>query len=256
MYLETCRNMLKLLTLMLIVTFVSCQPMPGKEDALKQNQKGIDYMNEGKYDQAIQEFSAAVKNANLSNLSKGTIYRNIALAYNELGKKDSAIHFYTIAAKAYRKNSYDYIVNMANVDMLTGRVNTALVKLTKAAGVNPEDLSVNNMLGLIYLGDYGSEFTDYEKALLYNKKAFDISGGRITEDILGRSYYELKNFEMAEMHYENIHNQYPGEVVYTLNLAMTKYKLKKKSEADVFFNKVMAQDSSYRETIAVFRNAN
>ncbi len=242
-----------LITTLLILTLISCGPLPGKDDAIKQNQKGIDYMNAGKYELALQEFTEAIRNPNLTNISKGTIYRNMALTYHELNNNDSSVHYYTIAAKTYRKNSYDYILNMASVDMLTGKTNIALAKLTKAVTLNPDDLSVNNTLGLIYLGDYGEQFADAEKAFLYNKKAFDISGGRITEDILGRNYYELKHYELAEMHYENVHNQYPAVLTYTLNLGMIKYKLNKKPEGDAFFKKVLAQDSSYKETIETFK---
>jgi tetratricopeptide (TPR) repeat protein len=234
----------------------SCQDMPTEDDAIKKNQEGINHMNDGKYELALHDFTEAIKNPRLSLISKGTIYRNIALTYHELNKLDSSIHFSTLAAKCYKKNSYDYLVNMANVDILTGKTSVALAKLLKAAAMEPDDLSVNNTLGLIYLGDYGEEFADPEKALAYNKKAFEVNNSRVTEDILGRNYYDLGKYELAEMHYGRIHEQYPNELNYTLNMGMIKYKLKKTTDADLLFRKVIAQDSSYKETIEVFKDNN
>ena len=240
----------------LILTLFSCTQMPSEDDAIKQNQKGINYMNDGKYELALKEFTEAVKNPKLQDYAKGTIYRNIALTYSELEKKDSSIHYYTIAAKLFRKNSYDYLVNMAGVDLHKGQTQKALTKLLKASAMNPEDLSVNNTLGLIYLGDYGDEFADPEKALPYNKKADDISSNRITTDILGRNYYDLGNYETAEMYYDKIHTQYPEILSYTLSTGMIKYKLKKEEDAEILFKQVIAKDSSYRETIETFKENN
>jgi tetratricopeptide (TPR) repeat protein len=240
----------------LLFFLFSCGQLPTEADAIKKNQEGVDHMNEGKYEPALKAFKEAIKNPELKMIAKGVIYRNMALTFHELKKTDSSIHYSTLAAKCYRKNSYDYLLNMASVDLLTGKTNIALSKLLKAAEMNPDELSVNNTLGLIYLGDYGEGFADPEKALVYNKKAFEINSTRITEDILGRNYYDLKKYELAEMHYEKIHKQYPGVLTYTLNIGMIKYKLKKLTEADLMFNKVIAQDSSYRETIAIFKQNN
>ncbi|MEO7307656.1 MAG: tetratricopeptide repeat protein [Ferruginibacter sp.] len=240
----------------LLLFLFSCQDMATEADAIKKNQEGVNHMNEGKYELALTEFNEAINNPGLTLISKGTIYRNIALTYHELNKLDSSIHFSTLAAKCYKKNSYDYLVNMANVDILTGKGTVALVKLLKAAAMDPDDLSVNNTLGLIYLGDYGEEFADPEKALIYNKKAFEVSNSRITEDILGRNYYALAKYELAEMHYERIHEQYPDVLIYALNTGMIKYKLKKTQEADLLFDQLIARDSSYRATIEVFKDNN
>ena len=240
----------------LLLLVVSCGETPTEDNAIDVNEKGITLINSGKYEEALQAFLKAVKNPALTKKSKGTIYRNIAITYNHLEKSDSAIHFSTLAAKCFKKNSYDYQVNMAGIDLHKGQTQKALTKLLKASAMNPEDLSVNNTLGLIYLGDYGDEFADPEKALPYNKKADAITSNRITEDILGRNYYDLENYETAEMYYEKIHTQYPEILSYTLSTGMIKYKLKKNEDAEILFKQVIAKDSSYRETIETFKENN
>jgi lipopolysaccharide biosynthesis regulator YciM len=213
-------------------------------------------MNAGKYELALQAFLKAVKNPRLSKDSKGTIYRNISLTYNDLGKKDSAVHYSTLAAKCYRKNSFDYLVNLAEVDIVAGKTRDALARLLKAEKMNPDEMSVNNSLGLIYLGDYDETLTDLDKALMYNSRAFEINGSRVTEDVLARTYYKKEDYEKAEGHYEHLLQNYPDIISYSLDMGMIKFKLKKSAEAEKLFDKVIARDSNYTYTIQLFKNAN
>ncbi len=240
----------------LLLFFVSCVETPTEDNAIDVNEKGIELINSGKYEEALQAFLKAIKNPALTKKSKGTIYRNIAITYNQLEKTDSAIHFSTLAAKCYRKNSFDYLVNAADVDLLRGKTDIALAKLLRAVDLEPDEMSVNNTLGLIYMGEYDDAHTDLEKALQYNLKAFETNGGRIIEEVLARNYYNMENYKEAELHYEHLLQNYPDMVSYSLNMGMTKHKLKKKKEADKLFDDVIAKDSSYQETIDVFKENN
>ncbi len=217
------------------------------------NEQGVQLINEGKHEEALQLFLKAISSRKLSKEYKGTIYRNTAITYNQLDKKDSAIHFFTLAFKCYRKNSYDYLVNAADVDLQRGKTEAALTKLLKAADISPDEMTVNNTLGLLYLGEYGQAFTDLDKALKYNLKAFELNATRAIEEVLANNYYNMENYEKAELHYEHLHQNYPGMITYTLDMGLTKYKLKKKVEADKLFEEVIAKDNSYRETIALFK---
>ena len=240
----------------LLLLFVSCGETPTEDNAIDVNEKGIALINSGKYEEALQAFLKAVKNPALTKKTKGTIYRNIAITYNQLAKTDSAIHFSTLAAKCYRKNSFDYLVNAADVDLLRKKTDIALAKLLRAAALEPDEMSVNNTLGLIYMGEYDDAHTDLYKALQYNLKAFETNGGRIIEEVLARNYYNMGNYAQAELHYEHLLQNYPDMVSYSLNMGMTKYKLKKKKDADQLFEFVIAKDSSYKETIDTFKENN
>ncbi len=235
-----------------LILLASCIQGAAEEDPIKLNEQGVEMINAGKNDSALQIFLKAIRNPKLSKEYKGTIYRNIALTYNQLEKKDSAIHFSTLAAKCYRKNSFDYLVNAADVDLLKGKTALALSKLLKAADREPDEMTVNNTLGLIYMGEYDDAFIDLDKALKYNLKAFETSGTRILEEVLARNYYQLS----AELHFEHLHENYPDMISYTLDMGMTKHKLKKKAEGDKLFDEVIAKDSSYRETIDIFKEDN
>lgn len=234
----------------------SCGEMTTEKDAIEINQQGIEFMNAGKYDQALASFLKAIQNPRLSKNSKGTIYRNISLTYNDLDKKDSAVHYSTLAAKCYPKNSFDYLVNLADVDIVAGKTSSALARLLKAVKMNPDEMSVNNSLGLIYLGEYDETLIDLDKALIYNSRAFEINDSRVTEDVLARTYYKKGDYEKAEIHYEKLLQNYPDIIAYSLDLGMVKQKLKKEEDADKLFAKVIATDSSYTPTIEIFKTAN
>ncbi|MBL7702989.1 MAG: hypothetical protein JNM14_12115 [Ferruginibacter sp.] len=240
----------------ILVLIISCGERIKEENPVEMNEKGIQLINDGKQEEALQLFLKAIKSPKLSGDYKGTIYRNIGVTYNQLDKKDSAIHYSTLAYKCFRKNSYDYLINAADVDLYRGKTAAALPKLLKAVKMEPDDMAVNNTLGLLYLGEYGDTFIDLDKALAYNLKAFDITSSRTMEEVLALNYYKLENYEKAELHYEHLHQNYPDMISYTLDMGLAKYKLKKKTEANKLFEEVLAKDSSYRETIDIFKDNN
>jgi lipopolysaccharide biosynthesis regulator YciM len=242
--------------LVLLLILFSCDHITTEKDAIAINQQGIVLMNAGKYDSALSAFLIAVQNQKLSKDSKGTIYRNIAITYGELEKIDSAIHYSTLAAKCFRKNSFSYLVNLADVDLLKGKTDLALSGLLKAANINPGEMSVNNSLGLIYLGEYGEDYIDLEKALKYNSKAFELDNSRVIEEVLARNYYKLDDFENAQLHYTHLLREHPDMINFSLYMGMIKHKLKKTAEAEKLFAIVLAKDSSYKETIDIFKENN
>jgi tetratricopeptide (TPR) repeat protein len=244
-----------LLPAILMILF-SCDHIPTENDAVEINQRGIVYMNAGKYDSALSYFLKAIQNPKLSKISKGTIYRNIAITYSELVNVDSAVHYSTLASKCYRKNSFNYLVNLADVDLHVRKTGDALNKLIKAVNIEPGEMSVNNSLGLIYLGEYDDVFTDLKKALEYNSKAFELDNSRVIEEVLARNYYKLDDFENAQLHYTHLLGEHPDLVTYPLYMGMIKHKMRKMVEAENFFEKVILMDSSYKETIAIFKQNN
>ncbi len=249
-------NLYRLLLIICMLALFSCDAPVTEDDAIKKNQEGVSYMNAGNYDQALKAFKESVESQKLSLLSKGTVYRNLALTYNQLEQIDSSVHYSTLAAKCYTKNSYDYLINMADVDLTTGKISKGLSRLLKAADINPNELAVNNTLGLIYMGEYGGDNIDYNKALAFNKKAFELAGDRVTEEVLGRNYYKLEDYDNAELHYDQLLENYPDMITHPLYAGMIKYKLKKTKEADLLFDKVITMDSTYKETIADFKIEN
>lgn len=247
------KNLILISTILLLA---SCGQIMKEAESRKNNAKGLKELNEGKFDDAILSFKIAIKNPNLSTETRATIYRNIAITFNEKRQEDSSIYYSKLAANCYDRNSYEYLVNISDINLLTGKTQEALNNLNLAYEKKPNELEVNNSLGLIYLGDYGLEFLDARRALKFNQKAFEINKDRITEDVLGRNFFELGDFDKAETHFKKLSIEYPEILMYKLNLGMIKFKLNKLEEADNLFDEVVKVDSNMINTIKAFRNEN
>jgi len=244
----------------LIIGFIfilaSCGQVMTEVEALKNNSKGLSELSQGQFEVAIKSFKEAIQSPQLSIETRAAIYRNIAQTFIEMQLQDSAIHYSSLAANCYKKDSYDYLVNMADIEILTGKTNSALEKLKTAYTLKPNEVAVNNTLGLIYLGDYGIEFQNIESALPYNKKAYEINNDRITEYVLARNYYELGQYDIAEIHFTNLNRKYPDYLLHPLSLGMVKYRLNDKKSAEQLWEKVLKNDSSYYFVIESFKKEN
>jgi tetratricopeptide (TPR) repeat protein len=243
----------------LIITFIllaSCGQLMTEVEALKKNKQGITELNSGQFDKAIISFKEAVESPKLSTETRAQIYHNIAQTFIAKNQQDSSIYYSQLAANCYEKNSYEYLVNTADINLMTGKTEEALNNLKIAYAKNPNGLEVNNSLGLIYIGDYGLEFIDAKKALQFNKKAFEINKDRITEDVLGRNYYELEDFGKAESIFDKLSNEYPDILLYKINLGMIKFKLNKRKEANKLFDEAILVDSTMIYAIKTFKDEN
>lgn len=225
-----------------------------ENEALSKNDQALIAYNSGDYEKAILTFKEAIKSPQLSLRNKAKIYRNIANTFFEIGETDSSIHYSQLAANCFKKESYEFLVNAADIQLISEDIDGAVLNLWKAYTLKPEELEVNNSLGLIYLGDYGDDFSDPERALEYNLKAFEINKDRVTEDVLARNYFEIGDYKNAEAHYTKLRSQFPDMLNYSFSLGMIKYHQKKIPEANDLFELVMAVDSSYIYLIEDFKN--
>jgi tetratricopeptide (TPR) repeat protein len=100
---------------------------------------------------------------------------------------------------------------------MQGRVPEAAARLEQAHALEPRGLAANNVLGLLYLGDNGEQYADHRKALAYNRAAFEIEPGRITEIALVRNYLALHEYEQARAHLLDLSRRYADDA-YIRNL--------------------------------------
>ena len=238
----------------LIFLFTSCGFVISENEALSKNDEALTAYNSGDYEKAIQIFKEAIKSPQLSLRNKAKIYRNIANTFFEIGEADSSIHYSQLAANCFKEDSYEFLVNTADIQLISEDIDGAVLNLWKAYTLKPDELEVNNSLGLIYLGDYGDDFSDPERALDYNLKAFEINKDRVTEDVLARNYFEIGDYKNAEIHFTKLRSQFPDMVDYPFSLGMIKYHQGKMQEADELFEHVLATDSSLIEVIETFKD--
>lgn len=249
--------MKKTLTIfILILTLFSCNETIRESKALLKNQKGLEYLDQAQYDQAIKSFKEAIKIPNLSNDTKAMIYRNIAQTYYEMMELDSSITYSQLAADNYPKDSYEYLTNLADVKIFTGKTEEAIILLEQAVKLKPNELAANNSLGAIYLGEFGIEYFDPNKAIPFNLKAFEINNDRITEDVLGRNYIELENYEKARYHYLRLYKKYPDIEVIAYQLGAIEYLEGNKDKAEEYFKEVINKNPENKYAIDIFKENN
>lgn len=245
-----------LLAVSLIATLISCSQLSAEIEAYRKNDEGLEALNHGRHDDAIAYFQEAIASASLSTPSRAMVYRNIAQVYMDMQVPDSAIHYASLAANCYKPGSYDFLVNMADVHILSDDIALAIEALGKAYKMRPGELAVNNTLGLIYLGEYDYAYMDIENALQYNKKAFEINQDRNTEHVLAKNYFELERYADAARHFENLYRQYPENPEHAVYLGITKHQLGLTAEAAQLWDQALAIDSAYQWIIMHYQEGN
>lgn len=173
--------------------------------------------DDGQSEQAIAKFEEFVASPLANDSQKAHALRYISLGYYELGDYPRSGEYAAKAAAFYPEGSYDYLVNMADSELMLGKVPEAVVRLEQAIALAPRKLAANNVLGLVYLGDNGEQYADYRKALTYNQAAYEAEPGRITEIVLVRNLLELQEYEQARTHLLGLSQRY-GDDMYVRSL--------------------------------------
>ncbi|CRM12503.1 putative PEP-CTERM system TPR-repeat lipoprotein [Pseudomonas sp. 58 R 12] len=191
------------------------------QDALKTNEHKNEIKNKFAQSQELQDLgnnTAAIANFKkieadpaATNQQKASALRYISLSYYEAGDYQSSGEYAAKAAAYYPVNSYFYLVNMADADLMQGRVPSARDRLEQAVKIDPHQLSANNVLGLLYMGDNGKQYTDFKKALEFNQAAFDIAPGRVTQIVLVRNLIKLEQYSKAKINLDELKLKYPND---------------------------------------------
>lgn len=191
------------------------------QDSLKTNEHKNEIKNTFAQSQELQDRgnnTAAIANFKkieadpaATNQQKASALRYISLSYYEAGDYQSSGEYAAKAAAYYSVNSYYYLVNMADADLMQGRVASARDRLEQAVKIDPHQLSANNVLGLLYMGDNGKQYTDFKKALEFNQAAFDIAPGRVTQIVLVRNLIKLEQYSKAKINLDELKLKYPND---------------------------------------------
>lgn len=190
--------------------FMSSCNLVGTQKAGELNDKGLQAMDNGELELAIDYFSEALDQRIIDKSVKATCLRNLAIAWEEFGNADSSRYYSLAAAEMIGKDTYEYDVYMADVSMIDGDIPAAIRRLENAKVKDGENMEVCNLLGLIYLGEYGTDYIDYEQAAYYNRKAYEQGESRATSYLLALSEYYLDNNDVALEIFKEMQMKYPS----------------------------------------------
>ena len=177
-------------------------------------------------------FQKALQISGIANKLRVTFSRNLAVAYEQSDNPDFAYKYYNeAAAMATDNNPLMHHICKAEAFMVAGNIANAIENLNIAYEMNNDSFIANNNLGLIYLGSYGVEFQNLEKALKHNLKSWELQKDVSTQSVLGKNYFILKEYEKAEYYYSGVLEVIPDHPEFHYYLGLIKYNLGKKTEA-------------------------
>lgn len=210
---------MKAAQILLLCSLLACSACDDVDDAangagseLQQlRQQALQLHNAGQSDEAIRQFESIAEHPELSASDKADVLRNISLGYYEAGDYAKSGEYARRAAQLLPEGSPLYLVNMADAELMAGEVEAAISRLEQAYRLEPDSLAVNNVLGLIYLGDNGRQYQDLDKALRHNQAAYRISPNRITRIVLVRTLLARGEREQAGEHLRELRETYPQD---------------------------------------------
>ncbi len=131
-------------------------------DPIAFNQRGIAYARNGDYQEAIADFSSAVK----LNGKFAEAYTNRALAYRQIEKDDQALADFNAAIVA-NPNYAPAFLGRGNLLRTHAHYDDAMADLNAAIRLKPEDAQAYHARGLIYQrqGDCVRAITDFNNAI-------------------------------------------------------------------------------------------
>lgn len=195
------------------------------------NQEGLIFLNNSQFKEALKQFKFALKKEKGTWREKVMHLRNISLAYRGLGDMPSVLNYKYEALNLCELNSYDFFTTKGDIATIKENIEEAIENFENAILLDSVKLEANNSLGLIYLGDYGPEYINKEKALKYNYNALKAYPFSTTKGVLGRTYLLMENYEKAKKYLSQSYKENRNDVYVHFFLGITNYKLGKKNEA-------------------------
>ena len=239
--------------LVVLLLFTSCAAIQDEKEARRLNEEGLALFHAGQFEQALVLMRQAASKRAIQPVTRGYIYRNISIVYNNWEQPDSAKHYAGVAAGYFPEESYEYLINTADVYLYDNDTPQALELLKRALALRTDDMSVYNSLGLIYLGEHGDEYQDLDQALEFNSKAYELSKDPNSTFILALTHFEREEFEQAEQYLRAVVEQYGGNADQYCMLGMAQYRLDKKAHAEITWARTLAIDTSYTESIETYK---
>lgn len=178
------------------------------EEIIKEyNSKGVEYIIEGKYEEAsewLEKLVETYENASEEEKEKGRevikrVYNNLGVIYYTLKKYEEAGRYYKKIIELDGEN-YELYVDLGEIYSNLERYEEAEKYYKKAEEINPTSKDVYNNLGVLYYN-----WKKYEEAEKYYRKVLDLdSSNKWVYNNLGILYCELNRYEEAEKCYKEM----------------------------------------------------
>ncbi len=165
------------------------------KEPIATNNEALSKFDAGDSKTAIEQFRKAANEAT-SDEVKVAALKNLGYAYSTEGQTTEALSSFNEALPLTTQDTFDYYLISGEIALLDGNINDALTNYNNAYRLNPEDFQINNALALFHLDLEGvaPKYVDYNKALLYAKKANELSPSEISKQNLAIANYYNENY--------------------------------------------------------------
>ncbi len=176
------------------------------------NKLGVNYLNNGQYDYAINAFIKAIK----LNPSNAEVHFNLGRAYDRKGMDDKARAEFSISSRIdsetfeecvikykekidYEFTDAQYLAELGNAYAEKGMLNEAITTYQKVLEVQPGNFRIHYDLGMVY-----SKKGLYDEAVSEFKNAIEINPSMPEAHYnLGMAYYKQGMIDMAISEYKS-----------------------------------------------------
>lgn len=180
---------------------------------------GIAYMMLKMHDDALAHFFQALEYFENSpdsshQINAAGLYPNIGNIYSSMSEDSLAMVFYKKGVTKCQEVEVPYLIavsaTLAGVSMLHYDKDSAMIYLEEARKVSTEIGDLKNLATIeIHLGDYYHESGEYEQAIPYYEKGYDIAAEAGIKIVMaealnkrGLSYFELKQDQLAKDYFK------------------------------------------------------
>lgn len=181
----------KIITVVIILAFVGfgAYGSVDKEPIATNNEALTDY-DTGDSKNAIEKFRQAANDATTDEVKIAAL-KNLGYAYSSEGQLTQSLNAFNEALPLATQDTFDYYLISGEIALLERDANKALTNYNNAYKLNPEDYQINNALALFHidLDGVAPRYVDYNKALLYAKKANELSPSETSKQNLAIAYY-------------------------------------------------------------------
>jgi len=220
-------------------------------EGVSYNDQAVEEMTAGNYDEAERLFKLALRQMTKDDQEDmRTIHESLGLLFLNKGDNDQALKHYQEAVSRSDLNGPAYYSNSGEVKLLEGNVTEAIEDFERVLELEPDHLSVNNNLGLIFLGTIDEDIVDFERALPHNQKAYALIGDLATMGNLAQNFYALDRYSDALPLFETLNSFSPDNALAKYYIGLIYWENGDPTRARIFLNEAIQLDPSlYSEEI-------
>lgn len=241
----------RILACCLLFFLYGCNMLDPAARARELNKTALKYSRKEDRQEAIKYFYQASQVEGITDSQRTLILENMGNEYRHY-KTDSAKYYYYQAACVNNRNSYNWLFSMANCYLMDKRTDSALPLLIRAGERDSMGMQNNNILGCVYMGEYGEGYTDLVKALKYNLRYDRVAQSATSAFTLAKNYYLLNDTTRSVQLFEEIYQKYPNYTPALGSLIMVYKELGRSADAETMLDDLKKKDyARYKRVVAV-----